>query len=121
MSRRGLYRSRSGVILGVCKGVANYFDFSVFWARVIAIILLILTDFWPVIGLYLLAALLMRSEPAINVRTGSTHAFDSQGNTKAHHTADRLKRKWQHLEKRIRRMEDKITSEEFEWNNRFHG
>ncbi|MCJ7776670.1 MAG: PspC domain-containing protein, partial [Desulfobulbaceae bacterium] len=31
----GLYRSRNGIILGVCRGVAEYFDFSVFWARTI--------------------------------------------------------------------------------------
>ena len=35
--RTGLYRSRSGLIIGVCKGVAQYFDFSVFWMRVIAV------------------------------------------------------------------------------------
>ena len=30
-------------------------------------------------------------------------------------------RKWKHLEKRIRRMEDKVTSREYDWNSRFHG
>ncbi|MBP1742726.1 MAG: pspC [Deltaproteobacteria bacterium] len=33
----GLYRSRKGAILGVCRGIAEYFDFSVFWTRAIAI------------------------------------------------------------------------------------
>ena len=27
-SRTGLYRSRNGVILGVCRGIAEYFDFN---------------------------------------------------------------------------------------------
>ena len=35
--KAGLYRSRNGAILGVCRGLAEYFDFSVFWARAISI------------------------------------------------------------------------------------
>jgi hypothetical protein len=31
-----------------------------------------------------------------------------------------LKRKWKHLEERIRKMEDKVTSRKFDWNSRFH-
>ena len=75
MSRRGLYRSRKNVILGVCRGIADYFDFSVFWMRAIAVILLILTGFWPVIGLYILAALLMKSEPTMHAGTGAKRGF----------------------------------------------
>ena len=54
LSRNGIYRSRSGMILGVCKGLAQHFDFSVFWTRVIALILLCVAGFFPAIGLYLL-------------------------------------------------------------------
>ena len=99
---RRLYRSRNGVILGVCRGVADYFDFSVFWARAIAVSLLFFTHFWLVIGLYLLAALLMKSEPAIPFRTGPKDGFDSRYTYAKHDTVDRMKRKWQRLEKRIR-------------------
>lgn len=63
MSRRGLYRSRNGAILGVCRGIADYFDLSVFWIRATAVILFICTGFWPIVGLYILAALLMKSDP----------------------------------------------------------
>jgi len=120
-SRRGLYRSRNGVILGVCRGIADYFNFSVCWARAAIIILLIFTGLWPVIGLYILAAVLMKSEPAVYFRTGPRNEFESRFTDAKHDMADRLKRKWRHLEKRIRRMEDKITSRKFDWNNRFHG
>ena len=120
-SRPGLYRSCGGFIFGVCRGIADYFDFSVFWVRSIPVILVILTGLWPVIGLYILAALLMKSEPGMHFRTESKNAFDSRHADIKYDTADWLKRKWQNLEKRIRRMEDKITSREFDWNNRFHG
>ena len=65
--RNGIYRSRNGAILGVCRGLAEHFDFSIFWTRVIAVILLFVAGFLPAIGLYLLAALLMKPEPVIPV------------------------------------------------------
>ena len=46
-----LYRSRSGMILGVCKGLARYFDVSLFWTRFIAVLLMLFTGFWPLIGI----------------------------------------------------------------------
>jgi hypothetical protein len=65
--------------LGVCRGIADYFNFSVFYVRAIVVVVA------------------------------------------RHDTAERFKRKWRHLEKRIRTMEDKVTSREFDWNSRFHG
>ena len=71
----GLYRSRNGAILGVCRGIAEYFDFSVFWARAIAVLLLLLTGFWPITGLYFLAALLMKPEPVIPIHSEREQEF----------------------------------------------
>ena len=59
----GFYRSREGAIFGVCRGIADYFDFSLFWTRMLTLILLVVTGFWPVIVLYLICALLMKPEP----------------------------------------------------------
>ena len=121
-AKQGLYRSRNGIILGVCRGIADYFDFSAFWIRAILIVVFILTGFWPIIGIYILAALLMKSEPGAtgHKRTGR-HSNGCHRRRTGYQTAERLKRKWRHLEKRIRRMEDKVTSREFDWNNRFYG
>ena len=121
ISRRGLYRSRNGVILGVCRGLADYFDFSVFWIRAIAVVLFIFTGFWPVVGIYLLAALLMKPDPAKNTGSRSNYKAGCRSGCMRTNTAERLKQKWKHLEKRIRRMEDKVTSRKFDWNRRFHG
>jgi phage shock protein C len=121
MSRRGLYRSRNGVLLGVCRGVADYLDFSLFWIRAIAVILFIFTGFWPIVGVYILAALLMKSGPAKSVGTASKQRSGGRQHCTRNDTAERLRRKWKYLEKRIRRMEDKATSQEFDWNSRFHG
>ncbi len=117
----GLYRSRKGIILGVCRGIADYFDFSVFWIRTIAVILFIFTGFWPIVGVYILAALLMKPQPVPSAESASRLRSGGRQRCSRHETADRLRRKWSRLEKRIRRMEDKVTSREFDWNRRFHG
>jgi phage shock protein C len=61
--RRGLYRSRHGILAGVCAGIAEHFDLSVFWTRVVVVVAFILTGFWPVGAAYIIAALMMKKEP----------------------------------------------------------
>ena len=110
VSNRGLYRSRDGIILGVCRGVADYFNFSAFWTRAILIVVFIFTGFWPIIGCYILAAFLMKSDPDVSGRQATRRNSYCRNKGAGHATAERFKRRWRHLEKRIRRMEDKATS-----------
>jgi phage shock protein C len=116
--RGGLYRSRNGIILGVCRGFAEYFDFSVFWARVITLALLFLTGFWPIVILYFVAALLMKPEPAIPIKSEEEQEFYDSYVHSHKGAAERLKRRYENLERRIRRMEDHVTTREFEWENK---
>lgn len=118
LSHKGLYRSRNGVIFGVCRGIAEYFDFSVFWTRTFAVILFLVTGLWPISGLYLLAALLMKPEPVIAIQSEEEREFYDSYATSRHRAAQRLKRRYENLERRIRRMEHVVTSKEFNWENR---
>jgi len=119
--RNGIYRSRSGVILGVCRGLAAHFDFSIFWTRVIALILLFVAGFLPAIGLYLLAALLMKPEPVIPIHDAAEKEFyDSYANSRQG-AVQRLKRRYENLQRRIQRMEHIVTSAEYDWENRLNG
>ena len=114
----GIYRSRKGLLFGVCRGFADYFNFSVFWVRAIAVILLIFTGFWPVGALYLVAALLMKPAPAIPIQTDDQQEFyDSYTNSKERATS-RLKKKYDQLKRRIQRLEDIVTSPEYHWEER---
>ena len=117
-TRRGLYRSRNGVIFGVCRGVAEFFDFSVFWARAIAVALLFVTGLWPIVGIYILAALLMKPEPVIPIETDAEREFYDSYTRSRQGAAQRIKRRYKNLERRIHRMEHVVTSPEFDWNNR---
>jgi len=119
-SRNGIYRSRSGIILGVCKGLAEHFDFSVFWARIIAIFFLIVAGFLPAIGLYLLAALLMKPEPVIPIKDAGEKEFYDSYTYSRQGAVQRLKRRYENLQRRIQRMEHIVTSAEYDWENRLN-
>ena len=117
-SRRGIYRSRHGAIFGVCRGVADHFDFSVFWVRTIAVILLIFSGVGPALIVYLLAALIMKPEPAIPIASAGEKEFYDRYTSSRHEAAQRLKRRYENLEQRIRRMEDVVTTREYDWESR---
>ena len=119
-SRNGIYRSRNGMILGVCKGLADHFDFSVFWARVISLIFLFVAGILPAIGLYLLAALLMKPEPVIPVENSAEKEFYDSYTYSRQGAVDRLKRRFENLQRRIQRMEHVVTSAEYDWENRLN-
>lgn len=61
----GPYRSRKPVLFGVCRGVAEHFDVSIFWTRMFTFIALLVTGFFPVGVVYLCMALLMKREPLL--------------------------------------------------------
>ena len=115
---RPLYRSRDGCILGVCKGIANYSGLSVCWIRIGFIILCFITSVFPGIFLYLLAAVLMKPEPVIEPQTEQEWEFyHSYAGSRAMGLA-RLKRKFDQLERRARRMESIVTGRDFDWEQR---
>ncbi|MCP4667990.1 MAG: envelope stress response membrane protein PspC [Deltaproteobacteria bacterium] len=118
--RGGLYRSRRGIILGVCKGFADYFDFSVFWARAVTIALLIFSGFWPITALYFIAALLMKPEPVLPIHTEEEQEFYDSYVHSSRAASDRLKRRYEGLDRRIRRMEHAVTSREYDWEHRLN-
>jgi phage shock protein C len=116
----GIYRSRHGFFLGVCRGVAEHFDFSVFWIRVIVVLTMMLSGFWPVIGIYLVAAFFMKPEPVRPIENDEEHEFYDSYVNSPKSAAQRLKSKFEKLDRRIRRMEDKVTGKEYEWERKFN-
>lgn len=116
----GIYRARDGVFLGVCKGIAEYFDFSIFWVRMSLVILFIFSGFWPVIGVYLVAAFFMKPQPVKPIESEAEQEFYDSYVNSPRSAASRLKRKFNELDRRIRRMEDEVTAREYDWDRRFN-
>ena len=113
-------RSRNGMILGVCRGFAEYFDFSVFWVRVITFALFLFTGFWPTAVLYFVAAFLMKPAPAIPIEDEGEQEFYNSYVQSKRVAADRLKRRYKNLERRIQRLEHTVTTPEFDWESRLN-
>ncbi len=120
LGRRGVYRSRSGMILGVCKGIAEYLDVSVFWTRAVVVGLLIFTAVWPIVLLYILAALLMKPEPVLPLETESDREFYNSYTSSRAMALHRLKRTFDGLDRRLRRMESIVTAREYDWERRLN-
>lgn len=116
--RTGLYRSRHGVISGVCRGVAEYLDFSVLWTRMIAVALLIFTGIWPIAGIYLLAMLVMKQAPLVPFETEDEAEFYNSYTHSRSMALQRLKRIYDKIDRRVQRMEDAVTAREYDWDQR---
>lgn len=117
-NRTGLYRSRHGVILGVCRGVAEYLDFSVFWTRVITVALLLFTGIWPIAGIYFLAMLVMKPEPLVPLETDDEAEFYNSFTHSRSMALQRLKRVYDKIDRRVQRMEHAVTAREYDWDQR---
>lgn len=116
----GIYRARDGIFLGVCKGIADYFEFSVFWVRISLVVMFIFSGFWPVIGIYLVAAFFMKPKPVKPIESEEEKEFYDSYVHSPRSGAQRLKKKFEELDRRIRRMEDEVTNREHEWERRFN-
>lgn len=72
---RGFYRDRdSGLIFGVCAGIADRFNFRVGIVRVIAAISLLLF-FWLTVAAYLGATMLIKEKPLVYSGGESENGF----------------------------------------------
>lgn len=118
-SQQPLYRSRRGLIFGVCRGLAEYLGVSRFWMRVGIIVLAFLSGLWPAVLAYVIAALLMRPEPVIPFESDEESEFYNSYSSSRNMALQRLKRAFDNLDRRIRRMEDLVTSREYSWEKRF--
>ena len=117
--RGGIYRSRSGAICGVCKGIAEYYDFSLFWVRFLAIALIMFTGPWTIV-LYFVAALIIKPAPVVPLENLREREFYDSYMHSREMATDRIKRRYENLERRIRRMEHTVTAPEFDWERRLN-
>ncbi len=111
----GIYRSRRGVVMGVCRGLAEHFNFSVFWIRAIVFIAFLFTGFWPMGVLYIVAGLLLKLEPVMPLENETDQEFYQSYSASRESAIQRIKRKFDNIDRRIQRMEHTVTSREFDF------
>jgi phage shock protein C len=116
--REQVYRSRHGVALGVCRGIADHYDIPVFWVRVGVIILMVTTAVWPVVLGYFAVAFFLKPKPVLPFANEGDNEFYSSFTTSRSMALHRLKKKFDQLQNRLHRMEDVVTSREYEWDRK---
>ncbi len=60
----------------------------------------------------------MKPEPAIPIASAGEQEFYDRYTSSRHEAAQRLKQRYASLEQRIRRMEDVVTTREYDWESR---
>lgn len=118
--KTGPYRSRRGVIFGVCRGLAEHLNISVGWTRCLTLIGFIFTGFWPLGAAYIIAALLMKPEPVVALRTAEDAEFYASYASSRDMARGRLRRTFDSLDRRLQRLESVVTDKSFDWDRRFH-
>ncbi len=116
---RTLYRSRSGWIFGVCQGLADYAQISVVWVRFLMILAGFLTSFLPVILIYIMAAIFMKPAPVLPTsEVGDWEFYNAYASNRTAALAG-LKRRFDNIDRRTRRIETIVTDREYDWDRRF--
>lgn len=120
MSHGPLYRSRGGMVAGVCKGIAEKFSVSLFWLRVIVIVSTAMSGVFPGIIIYGIAALLLKPAPPLKVESDEDLDFYMTYSSSKKLALSRLNRHFNSLEDRIKRMESIVTDKAFTWEQRLN-
>ncbi len=116
----GPYRSRNSMISGVCAGLAEHFGISSFWVRIGAVIAFFVSSGWPVVILYIVAAILMKPSPVRPFNNTSEKEFYDAYTQAPKYTVKNIHEKFANLDRRIQRMEDIVTTRAYEWDRRMH-
>jgi phage shock protein C len=115
-THRTLYRSRGGWIFGVCQGLADYSEIDVKWVRLATIIAVFMTALWPMVIIYIMAAIFIKPAPYSMPEDVEDWEFYNTYSTDRKMALLRLKRKFDVLERRARRIEGIVTTPEYRWD-----
>lgn len=127
MAQKRLYRSRNGMIFGVCQGIADWQELPVGYLRLGVVVALIFTGFFPVGLLYLAAGFFLPLEP----RRGKSDYYERDARGKRDYrregrreksggfSFEDIKEEFDDLSSRVNRMEDEVIDKEKDWEKRF--
>lgn len=120
---RKLYRSKDGMLLGICQGIADWRDMPVKMVRIIFVIIACVTAIAPCLIIYLVAAFFIPVEPSYREAYGRerrhSHRHNRSGNKGSF--MDDIKEDFEDLKDRVNKMEDEaVNDKESDWDRRFH-
>ena len=117
-----LYKDpRNGRWLGVCAGIADYFDVRPGVVRLITVIGALMTGIWAVFCAYLILAFVLDRKPEEMYERPEEDEFWRRARTKPEYTAVDLRRRFEDVERRTRAMEAYVTSKRFRLDRELRG
>ncbi len=108
------------MICGVCRGIGEYLDFSVFWLRAVFVVVLFMGGLFPPVVVYFIAAIFMKPEPVIPFSDVEDQEFYNSYVSSRSMALNRVKKTYGNLDRRIRRIEDIVTAKDYDWETRLH-
>ena len=109
-----LYKNtRDGRFMGVCAGVADYFDIRPGVIRLLAVIAFFMTGFFPTAIIYILLGFILDDKPAEIVEDPEEDKFWQKARTKPAYTKVDMQSRYSDIEKRTRNLEAYLTSKQF--------
>lgn len=114
----GLYRARDGMIMGVCKGLAQHLGMNVTLARLLTFFVFLFTGIWPVVICYLIAGIIMKPEPVVPFESIDDQEFYNSYTNSRQMALHRLKHTYDAINRRLQRMEDIVTAKDYDWDSR---
>lgn len=114
-----LYKNReNGYVAGVCAGISDYLGVSVAVVRIIVIFGSIFISPLFILG-YIILALVLDKKPAVLYRSKEEENFWRTVSFAPRDTYKSLVHKFRTMEGRLRKMEDYVTSGEYELEKKY--
>ncbi|MDR1487188.1 MAG: PspC domain-containing protein [Deltaproteobacteria bacterium] len=117
ISINGPYKSPHGLFLGVIRGLADHYKISPFYLRLAVILISLLLAFWPMVIIYFAAAIVMPKEPKVRPTSERAKETVLLGRADPKALVEGLVNRSNQIEKKLRRLEDYITSKPFRTKN----
>ncbi|AEC01376.1 PspC domain-containing protein [Parasphaerochaeta coccoides] len=140
MATHRLYRSRYGEVFGVCKGLADWRELPVRTVRLICILIMVFSGFFPFALIYFIAALILPLNPYEERDRSSRTAFRDKRAKERDYTKEytsswreveeeedpapsdkeeKLRKRYEDLKTRVEEMEDRMFDKEKAWDDKF--
>lgn len=114
-----LYRNQEqGIITGVCAGIADYFDISKGVVRFLFVLGFLFNALLTVICYIILSAVLEKRPPQV-FSDEEEETFWKGVSFSPSETFGELRYKFRTMNERLKKMEDYVTSSEFELENKY--
>ncbi len=113
-------RSPRGCVLGVATGLAEWRGLPINLTRLLVLLVMVSTAFFPALIVYLLIALLLPEQTSEDVIRDNYHNSDHSSNYSSRQKEDDdLKKRYENLKRKVEGMENDLFDREKEWDAHF--